>query len=160
MNRIPIHLYKIAEERARRLASKVLYMFDMYNDTKEKHYRNIKIGMLGEELIRYLYTNSGWQVEYGDGVRIDLIARKGDILRYNEIKVTTQACEFLPIPLYRHIKVDKRAWYVWLYINDSYYTVLGCISWKKVDKLPPMLSTGNGIKYLNIPTVMLQIFRV
>ncbi|MEM0030531.1 MAG: hypothetical protein QW572_07815 [Candidatus Nitrosocaldus sp.] len=158
MNRIPTHLYALARQRAVPLSSKLLYTFDPYHNNKIQHLKNIITGLLGEEIIKYLYEQKCWQVLYGDGLHIDLVAKKNGIVRYNEIKTISNLTNILSIPLYRHIKVSKQAWYVWVYIHDEYYEILGCIPWKIVDKIQPQLSIKEGIKKIAVPTYMLYQF--
>ncbi|MCS6768768.1 MAG: hypothetical protein NZ888_06310 [Candidatus Nitrosocaldus sp.] len=159
MIKIPASLYALARHRASRLSTKLLQSFDPYNNNKKQHLKNIMTGILGEEIIRYLYEQASWQVRYGDGLKIDLIAERNGIVRYNEIKTVSSLYSTLSIPLYRHIKVDKKAWYVWVYIHDGYYSVLGSLPWRVVDKMPVHIAVeDNGIKKIVVHTYMLYQF--
>jgi hypothetical protein len=133
MIRIPRFLYSIASKRARLMANKLLHQFDPFNAAKELHLKSIKLGLLGEEIIKHVYEQAGWYVKYGDGLHVDL--------------------------LYRHIKVSKDAWYVWVYvdISESYYTILGCLPWHIVDNMP-IEEADNEPKKIIIPTYRLYQF--
>jgi len=141
------------------MANKLLYEFDPFNATKELHLKSIKLGLLGEEIIKHVYEQAGWHVKYGDGLHVDLIAKKDKVIRYNEVKTTRQLTNTLPVLLYRHIKVSKDAWYVWVYvdISRSYYTILGCLPWHIVDNMP-IEETNDEPKRIIIPTYRLYQF--
>ncbi|MEM4323911.1 MAG: hypothetical protein QXK74_08055 [Candidatus Nitrosocaldaceae archaeon] len=159
MIRIPAHLFTLARERTKKLSRKLLESFDPYQNSKHQHLKNIMTGLLGEEIIKHLYMQAGWQVAYGDGLHIDLIAQKNGIVRYNEIKTVSSSMTMLSIPLYRHIKVSKKAWYVWVHIRDRHYEILGCLPWKIVDKMPTGISIeDSGIKKITVPSYMLYPF--
>ncbi len=157
MIRMPRSLYTIASKRARLMANKLLQEFDPFNVTKELHLKSIKLGLLGEEIIKHVYEQAGWYVKYGDGLHVDLIAKKGKVIRYNEIKTTRQLTNTLPVLLYRHIKVSKDAWYVWVYICKEHYTILGCLPWHVVDSMP-IEEADDEPKKIIIPTYRLYQF--
>ena len=159
MIKIPRFLYSIASKRARLMANKLLHQFDPFNAAKELHLKSIKLGLLGEEIIKHVYEQAGWSVKYGDGLHVDLIAEKGKVIRYNEVKTTRQLTNTLSVLLYRHIKVSKDAWYVWVYvdISESYYTILGCLPWHIVDNMP-IEEVDNEPKKIIIPKYRLYQF--